>query len=59
MIVLLCLVGVTAVVSLAVAVGMQSLMQDMVGRIATQEVMMDRLLNVIDRHAIRLSEVAR
>ena len=59
MIVLLCLVGVTAVVSLAVAVGMQSLMQDMVGRIATQEVKMDRLLNVIDRHAIRLSEVAR
>ena len=48
-----------AVASLAVAVGMQSLMQDMVDRIATQEAQMDRLLDVLDRYAIRLSEVAR
>ena len=59
MIVLLCLVTATAMAALAVAVGMRSLMRDMADRIGTQEVKMDRLLDVLDRYFGRLEEVTR
>ena len=59
MIVLLCLVTATAMAALAVAVGMRSLMRDMADRIGTQEVKMDRLLDVLDRYFGRLQEATR
>ena len=59
MIALLCLAGATAIGALAVATTMRSSMQNMVDRIGTQEVKMDRLLDVLDRYFGRLEEATR